>query len=162
MGDDMRFQQNKLSVPQQYQALCQNPLALRGEGTLRIGKFRFRYYAQPTPISRQYQIEILYSRYKRPNVFVLEPDLLALADGRKLPHVYQQKPPDLCLYMPNTGEWSPEKLISRTILPWSVVWLYYFENWLATDNWAGGGEHPNPGQESRRIKLLRKKFERRR
>ncbi|MRR06724.1 MAG: hypothetical protein EG828_07240 [Deltaproteobacteria bacterium] len=134
----MRFYQKKISASQQYEALRQSPLALRGEGHLGIGRFHFQYYAQPTVFSREYLIQIAYRQYQRPNVFVLKPDLVALADNRKLPHVYQQSPPDLCLYLPNTGEWSPEKLISKTILPWSILWLYFFENWLATDQWDGG------------------------
>jgi hypothetical protein len=160
LGDKMQYHQNTITVSQQFQALRQHSLTLSGAGTLGIGRFNFRYYAQPTPISRQYLIEISYRHYKRPNVYVIEPDLLALTDGRKLPHVYQQDPPDLCLYMPNTGEWSPEKWISKTIVPWSFVWLYYYENWLATDHWAGGGEHP--GRETRRQRLLKKKSGRRR
>jgi hypothetical protein len=33
--------------------------------------------------------------------------------------------------------------ISDTIVPWAVLWLYYFEDWLATDEWKGGGKHPD-------------------
>jgi hypothetical protein len=139
----MRFHQKKFSSSQQFEALRQSPLALEGHGTLGVGKFHYQYYAQPTVLSRLYLIRITYRQYQHPNVYVIEPDLVVLADNRKLPHVYQQSPPDLCLYLPNTGEWSPEKLISKTILPWSILWLYFFEDWLATDQWNGGGEHPS-------------------
>jgi hypothetical protein len=33
--------------------------------------------------------------------------------------------------------------IAHTIIPWSVLWFYFFEGWLATGEWEGGGEHPN-------------------
>lgn len=138
----MRFKKKKFTASQQFLALRQSPLALRGNGTLGIGKFHFQFYAQPTVLSRQYLVRISYRQYKRPKIMVLEPDIVSLADNRNLPHVYQQNPPELCLYLPNTGEWSQEKLISKTILPWTILWLYYFENWLATDQWEGGGEHP--------------------
>jgi hypothetical protein len=74
-------------------------------------------------------------------VFIEEPDLTMLADGRKLPHVYEQKPPRLCLYMPRTCEWTSSARIDETIVPWTALWLFYFEEWLASGNWKGGGEH---------------------
>lgn len=138
----MRFHQKRLSASQQFEALRHSPLAAEGHGMLGVGKFHYHYYVQPTVMSRKYLIRISYEQYKRPKVIVMEPDLVNIANNRKLPHVYQQNPPELCLYLPNTGEWSPEKLISNTILPWSILWLYYFEDWLATDLWNGGGVHP--------------------
>jgi hypothetical protein len=27
-------------------------------------------------------------------------------------------------------------------VPWAYLWLFYFEHWLATDEWQGGGKHP--------------------
>jgi hypothetical protein len=154
----MRFYQKKFSAAQQFEALRQSPLVLGGCGTLGGGKFHFQYYAQPTVLSRRYLIRISYRQYQRPNVIVMEPDLVVLADNRKLPHVYRQSPPDLCLYLPNTGEWSPDKLISKTILPWSILWLYFFEDWLATDRWNGGGVHPAEasGRKPRTKKKLRR------
>ena len=77
-----------------------------------------------------------------PNVWVQEPDLLKLSGGVRLPHVYDQKPARLCLYFPRTGEWSPSFPIADTVIPWSVLWLLYFEDWLSTGEWAGGGVHP--------------------
>lgn len=155
----MRFHKKLFSASQQYESLRQSPLTVGGDGTLGVGKFHFQYYAQPTVLSRKYLIRVSYRQYQRPMVIVLEPDLVALADNRKLPHVYNQSPPELCLYLPNTGEWSPEKLISMTILPWSMLWLYYFENWLATDEWVGGGEHPtaSSGRKGHKKKKLRRR-----
>ena len=75
----------------------------------------------------------------------------ALAKGKRLPHVYQQHPPLLCLYKPKYREWRSELLIHETIVPWAVEWLYWFEDWLMTGEWAGGGEHPLPRDRGRRI-----------
>jgi hypothetical protein len=73
---------------------------------------------------------------------VIAPDLQALAQGRPLPHVYEERPARICLYLPDTDEWSPDKRIVGTIVPWAVLWLYYFEDWLTTGEWSGGGHHP--------------------
>ncbi len=32
--------------------------------------------------------------------------------------------------------------ISRTIIPWAIEWLYYYEIWCVTGEWQGGGAHP--------------------
>jgi hypothetical protein len=34
--------------------------------------------------------------------------------------------------------------LNETYLPWTSEWLDYFEEWLVTDVWAGGGAHPEP------------------
>jgi len=53
--------------------------------------------------------------------------------GRAGNEVYEQNPARLCLSLPGTGEWSPAKRISETIVPWTYLWLWYFEEWLASD-----------------------------
>jgi hypothetical protein len=70
------------------------------------------------------------------------PDLVELSGGRRLPHVYAQKPPRLCLYFPSSGEWAAEMRIDQTIVPWTILWLFYFEEWLDSNEWKGGGVHP--------------------
>ena len=84
-----------------------------------------------------------------PRAYVDDPDLIALAGGRRLPHVYQQQPPCLCLYLPDTEEWAPNMRIVDTIVPWSILWLFYFEDWLETNEWKGGGVHPDAEREGR-------------
>ncbi|MEZ5659385.1 MAG: hypothetical protein R3E83_12920 [Burkholderiaceae bacterium] len=32
--------------------------------------------------------------------------------------------------------------IADTIVPWTYEWLFYFEEWLVSDEWKGGGRHP--------------------
>jgi hypothetical protein len=75
-------------------------------------------------------------------VFVDEPDLVALADGRRLPHAYEQRPTRLCLYLPGTGEWTSSMRLDETVVPWAILWLFYFEEWLVSNEWKGGGIHP--------------------
>lgn len=33
-------------------------------------------------------------------------------------------------------------LIADTYIPWAIEWLYYYEIWLVTGEWCGGGIHP--------------------
>jgi hypothetical protein len=133
-----------LTAVQQLVNLKINPISAEGAGSVRLGKLNWQFTAQPDPLSRVYSVLIKYEQGGVPQVYVLDPDLVAVADGRKLPHVYQQSPPRLCLYLPGTDEWSPSRRISETIVPWSFLWLWYFEEWVASDVWKGGGVHPLP------------------
>ncbi|MFC5606088.1 hypothetical protein [Variovorax soli] len=81
---------------------------------------------------------------QQPDVIVLEPDLQVLAGGRKIPHTYayEGKGTRLCLWWPRGRDWIPTMKMADTFIPWTAEWLYYFELWLTTGEWSGGGEHP--------------------
>jgi hypothetical protein len=113
-----------------------------GTGEVNPTGLVWEYTDQPTLLSREYLLRIEYRRGDVPRVFVKEPDIRALAGGRELPHVYKD-PVRLCLYLPRSGEWDGSKRIDLTFVPWAAVWLYYFEEWLASDDWKGGGVHPS-------------------
>ncbi|MFY8284389.1 hypothetical protein AAEU31_12850 [Pseudoalteromonas sp. SSMSWG5] len=109
-------------------------------------------YLQPTPLSRLYKVIIKYTLNKLPVCIVTEPDLKVLASGEAIPHTYQNntsiKGTQLCLYLPKVkklnkvSEWQPTMFVADTFIPWASAWLFYFECWLSTENWHGGGvEH---------------------
>ena len=130
-----------LTAMQQFVNLQINPIC-EGTGSVRLGKLTWEFAAQPDPLSRVYKVRIQYQQGNVPQVYVVNPDLVTLAEGRRLPHVYEQNPARLCLYLPGTSEWSAAKRISETIVPWTYLWLWYFEEWLASGVWKGGGRHP--------------------
>lgn len=131
----------RLTAAQQYLNLRLSPLC-QGAGGLRPGGLTWIFDLRPTALSRVYRLRIEYQQGGTPQVFVVAPDLVELAGGRKLPHVYEQKPTRLCLYRPARSEWHPGLLISQTVVQWAALWLFFFEEWLVSDEWAGGGEHP--------------------
>jgi len=114
---------------------------VKGNGTLSNGELIWRFEVQPSPLSRTYNIRLEYTRSGTPDVFVETPDLDLLVENRPLPHIYNN-PVRLCLYMPSTGQWCPTKRLDQTIVPWTFIWLYYFEEWLDSNHWKGGGKHP--------------------
>jgi hypothetical protein len=81
----------------------------------------------------------------RPDMIVVEPDLALLAGRRKIPHTYAYKGKGtcLCLWWPKKRDWVPQMKFADTLIPWTAEWLYYFEIWLKTGEWAGGGVHPD-------------------
>lgn len=132
---------SSLTAAQHYANLRLNPIC-GGDGNLAPGRLTWRFEASPTPLSRRYLVRIEYRQGDKPLVFVDRPDLVELSGGRRLPHVYKQRPTRLCLYFPSTGEWKASMRIDLTIVPWALLWLFYFEEWLDTDEWKGGGLHP--------------------
>lgn len=130
-----------LTAAQQFINLRSNPVS-QGAGRLRGGAITWRYSASPSPLSRVYNIRIDFKQGGVPRIFVEAPDLHVLAGGRRIPHLYQQTPPRLCLYLPRTFEWQSWMRLDQTIVPWTALWLFYFEEWLVSDDWKGGGTHP--------------------
>ena len=121
-----------------------------GEGYVRKGCLKWDYRMRPTPLSREYSIRIIYRLGSQPSIFVLNPSLKELAEGREIPHLYSQKKEELCVYRPRYKEWTPTQHLSKTIVPWIYSWLFYFEEWLVSNEWKGGGEHPRRKQATNR------------
>lgn len=138
----MRWRQRRnLSAAQQYLALRSSPVCA-GSGSLGRGRLTWTWHGAPSALGRVYTLRVEFSEGKLPQVFVDKPDLVALAEGRKIPHVYSEEPTRLCLYLPSSGEWHGGMLIANTLVPWAMLWLYFFEEWLVSDDWKGGGVHP--------------------
>jgi len=97
--------------------------------------------ARPTPLSEEYRLQINYDLGFLPKTKVLEPELRRRGE-EKIPHMYNQE--TLCLFNPDKREWNDQMRISNTILPLACLWLYFYEVWLATGEWHGGGDHPDP------------------
>ena len=93
-------------------------------------------------MSRTYGVRLEYDAWDVPRIFVRTPDLVALASGRRIPHVYSEHPMRLCLYLPGGGDWHRGLSLAATVIPWTYLWLYYFEDWIACGEWRGGGVHP--------------------
>ena len=108
---------------------------------------------QPTKWSPKYKIKIIYKLKQHPKVSVISPKLLFAKGKGRLPHVYPGN--KLCLFYPNKGEWGSDKFIADTIIPWTSLWLFYYEDWFYTGQWKGGGIHPNKKQKSKNEKRIK-------
>lgn len=100
-------------------------------------------HLQPTSLSVRYQvrIDVRRSRGMIPDVYVESPKLEDRHDGT-VPHLYDRECARLCLWHPDRGEWSARMWIVDSVLLWASEWLFFYEIWLATGEWLGGGEHP--------------------
>ncbi|MFS8102099.1 hypothetical protein LFM09_33735 [Lentzea alba] len=133
-----------MRIPERQAGVGRQAFALRAllpaaNIVLRADSLTATFELQPTSASRRYRVRLNYRHGTAPDVAVLHP-ALALRDGAtSLPHTY---PGDrLCLHLP--GQWRPTMLLADTIVPWTSEWLLYYEIWLVTGTWHGGG-HGTP------------------
>lgn len=140
-----RFRTDRLTVPQQLWRMRE--LYPQFTFTWERGLIRWTGDIQPTDASCRYRIAISYRLEQTPKVNVLSPRLVDRGDGKPIPH--RHKEGNLCLYLTNSGEWTIDQYIAETFVPWTSLWLYYYEVWLATGEWLGGGVHP-PSRERKR------------
>jgi hypothetical protein len=99
---------------------------------------------QPTEISSEFRVRVAYRIGDVPRVFVVP----QVVDGA--PHVYWKDDGRLCLYYPKDGGWRRDMIIAETIIPWTALWLRYYELWLDTGKWLGPSPHGDAVKERER------------
>ncbi|HEY3936204.1 MAG TPA: hypothetical protein VGL97_02145 [Bryobacteraceae bacterium] len=93
----------------------------------------------------------------QPQVRVMSPLLERHYDYEQgpIPHVYWDNEdydhPVLCLFSLEGREWGLDDLIAETTILWASRWLYFYEGWLATKKWKGGGRHPGRHRDGKRL-----------
>jgi hypothetical protein len=102
---------------------------------------------QPTAISEKYNLMVIYEQNRWIQVFVIDKKLKIAVNRSKLPHVYNSKKQQLCLFSPSKKEWNGFNYIVDTIIPWASEWLYYYELWLPEGKWYGGGHNEYPNED---------------
>ncbi len=108
---------------------------------VRSGTLRCLGELCPSPLSESYFVEIVLDGRGIPEVQVRKPKLVCRSVRDTIPHMYDQE--RLCLYTPGLGEWESTRPIATTIIPWTSLWLYYYEIWHGTGEWLGGGHEPS-------------------
>jgi hypothetical protein len=100
---------------------------------------------RPTPDTCWFTVKVYYRLGWRPEVHVLHPTLQVRYGADQIPHSFSDS--QLCLHL--DGEWQPTMSLADTIVPWTSEWLLYYELWLATGTWQGGGHgEPQPDDQS--------------
>ncbi len=122
--------------------LAQQAFALRagfgGRTKFRRGSLAWRGVLQPSAVSDSYEVRVQYQVGWHPKVTVtaptLEPNDLGI-----LPHYYPNSG-TLCLYDPQSCEWTSRMFLAATIIPWTAEWLLHYEIWIVTGKWHGSGD----------------------
>ncbi len=135
MGDNRKIRELPL-ITQEKMLLKAFP-----DSYVKRGEFRLWWLGKlkPTSLSSEYSIAVKLENEKV-ETFVVEPEKLALFEKEtSLPHVYSTSKQKLCLFFPDGKEWNKGKLLVDTIIPWASEWLYFYEIWVLTGEWLGGG-----------------------
>jgi hypothetical protein len=131
----------------------QRPLTLAQQGYLlkatfpdfrvEVGRCELRCSGElrPTWLSDSYTFELVYHIPDRPKVYVISPSLRLPPGQSRQKHVFKDNA--LCLY--SEGDWRPDLPIASHMVGWISEWLSFYEDWLATEQWLGGGHEPGLG-----------------
>lgn len=135
------------NAPHRYRLIDQQMALMQaypdGNCYIHHGALHWEGNIQPTALSRRYNIVVTYRMRMRP-IVMLQGDNLQGLDRPDFPHRFsidrENNHVSICLHLPH--EFDSTQLISETIIPWAAEWLYFYEIWLATGEWCGGGKHP--------------------
>ena len=140
--------------------LC--PLSSNGSGALEKKYFYWEFDAKPSDFSRVYKVLLIWDfTQNAPKVYILNEEVLEVSKIKNIPHIYDKEKVQLCLYHPSYQEFSSSMSLCETIIPWTNLWISYYEEWLYSGEWKGGGEHPKPVKKKKisplkKIKVPRK------
>lgn len=142
MASNRLFKRNHLSLAVQQCLLIkrypESTCYIKNNVLTWLGKIR------PTAVSRIYEVKICYKQGYMPKVIVFG-DNLKMLDESDFPHKFrinqEKKEVEICLYM--FDEFNGSSVIADTIVIWAQEWLYFYEIWLCTGEWHGGG-HGSP------------------
>lgn len=143
MGKSKFIKQHNISLARQAAHL----IAEYPESTCFVNhnKLLWEGVIKPTPLSREYNIRIICNGFfGRPRV-ILYGNSIEGIEKENFPHHFKidrhKNEVELCLHMFYEFSYK-HSWIADTIVPWAQEWLYYYEVWLATGEWCGGGHTP--------------------
>lgn len=116
------------------------------KATINNGVLVWTGVVSPSPLSKEYTLKIEYRIGKNPIAWVINEKLNA-ETYMNIPHNYgvdlKSGAIKLCLFKPKQREWMKHFSIAKTIVPWAIEWLLFYEIWQVTGEWQGGGAHPS-------------------
>lgn len=95
----------------------------------------------------KYKVRIDYNHRGRVSVYLLEPEIDMSKSmeihtyGMRFHGAYKKEVPKLCLDHPKYDDWKPSILLLDSYIPWASEWTEFYELWVLTGVWYGGGVH---------------------
>lgn len=81
--------------------------------------------------SNDYEVRIIYSHPKYPEVFVINPKI------EYKPELHMYRNSSLCLYYPKDNSFTSKSTLYDTIIPWTSEWLIFYELYKRWGKWLG-------------------------
>lgn len=118
------------------------------EGCQIVTKKRNSFSAELLIRNGRYKIRLDYYVQSSPDVYVVSPviDMSSSLDihtfGLKYHGAYKKELPRLCLTHYDSDKWNSAIMLTESYIPWAIEWTEFYELWLLTGTWYGGGVHP--------------------
>lgn len=100
----------------------------------------------------KYKIRIDYQESSSPKVYMITPQI-DMSDsleihtfGMYYHGAYKRRLPKLCLTYWDKDKWNNSILLTDSYIPWAIEWTEFYEIWLLTGKWHGGGVHPSESE----------------
>lgn len=129
--------------------MYKNLIQLNKLGGCRIvTKKKNRFSAELLIREGRYKIRIDYYSKGSPDVYVVSPEINMSSSleihtfGMKFHGAYNRELPRLCLTHYDSDKWNSDILLTESYIPWAIEWTEFYELWLLTGRWYGGGIHP--------------------
>ena len=124
------------------------------EGCQIVAKKRNCFSAKLLIRDGRYKIRLDYYATGSPNVYVVSPvidmsnSLEIHTFGLKFHGAYNKELPCLCLTHYESDKWNSSIMLTESYIPWAIEWTEFYELWLLTGTWYGGGVHPGGDKEN--------------
>ena len=102
----------------------------------------------------KYRVRIDYQENKSPKVYMITPQidmsnsLEIHTFGMHYHSAYKRNLPKLCLTYWDEDKWNNSILLTDSYIPWAIEWTEFYEIWLLTGKWHGGGVHPSGSEKN--------------
>ena len=122
------------------------------DGCKIVSKKRNGFSAELLIRDGRYKIRLDYHAIGIPKVYVVSPkiDMSSPIEihtfGVKFHGAYNRELPCLCLTYHDSDKWDSSILLTESYIPWAIEWTEFYELWLLTGVWYGGGIHPGGGK----------------
>ena len=105
---------------------------------VKCGKAEVIVHLKPTMNSEDYTVKLRAKQGRKTvDIFVIHPKVEKMENGKRVPHLHADG--SLCVYYPKYYEWDYKTPWTETLMPWTSLWLFYYEIWKETGCWFGGG-----------------------
>ena len=140
---ETKVYRKKLNLGEQLISL-KNTYSTHYKAELKHGMLIWEQPVKPSNLSKTYTITVKYNG-QVPEVYIYNQGIVK-SKNDPIPHCYKKKYSSknkeyvqICLFYPKSKEWNQTLYLSKTIIPWAIDWLHYYETWRITGQWLGGG-----------------------
>lgn len=130
------FFSNELSLP--LQACLLRHKYPESKVSVKKGKLVWEGNLKPSSLSREYKVQLICERRVNPKAFLKGSNIKGI-ERVDFPHHYKKTKHGVLLCLNYPAEFNYSMKLTDTIIPWTLEWLCFYEIWLYTGEWLGGG-----------------------